>query len=494
MDIVSLNKANQALKRIKHLDQDIIGAGAESHFKSVDARLDWIENQALVQSAANTLNIDLSKGTFNNTELINNKLQLKKIGETQAGYTENVIPAKLSFDDLSKYPWKITGTGFLKFRSPDRMFDHGASAFAGGTNGPGSGYILFDTGEGYETQITKIRLTSAGYGFPQNWKIDTSDENNFSGEEKTVYQNTDESYKNKGQILEVNLSTDRPYRYYKMTYKSTYGDYAPIGQPGNHLSLYELEAMAPKTVTIYASQGSYETEKIDFGIGYIKTDLINIVQQLPSSDAKVETYIADSADGENFSDYVLLDLENLPQNRYIKIKLSLSALALSEDPTSATETPTVSSVTIDIIEQSLEGRLKNLELSNAINLAKLNFRTSAYALTDKYQLEEMVIDTFEQSGSVDPATTASYDETNKQYIGAGDMLTVTDTLAYPPTGFLIVADSDKATFQYSLDNGATWVDAPTNQFINITTTNTQLKIKATIEEGGALRALAYSWI
>lgn len=86
MDILSLGKASKALKQIKNLDEEIVGKKAESHFITVDERLDWIEAQAGKLHSDRTLQVDLSKGTFKDTELVDGNIQLKSSGLSALTY------------------------------------------------------------------------------------------------------------------------------------------------------------------------------------------------------------------------------------------------------------------------------------------------------------------------------------------------------------------------------------------------------------------------
>lgn len=66
----------------------------------------------------------------------------------------------------------------------------------------------------------------------------------------------------------------------------------------------------------------------------------------------------------------------------------------------ATETPTLDSIKFTFDEITIEGRMKDLELINAINMAKLQFKTSALMNSTKYELHDMVVDTFESDSMV----------------------------------------------------------------------------------------------
>lgn len=94
MDALSMGKAGAALNKIKELDQTIVAPLAESRFPTVDARLDWLEAQATKAKATSSKQLDLSQGTFTNTEFVNGKLKLKLVGVnlyTSSGTWESPI-------------------------------------------------------------------------------------------------------------------------------------------------------------------------------------------------------------------------------------------------------------------------------------------------------------------------------------------------------------------------------------------------------------------
>lgn len=93
MDILSLSKATRAIRDIKDLDENVVAKQAEDRFLTVDHRLDWIEAQADKVLVENSLKIDLSKGVFHNTKLIDGKLKLAKNNSSYfpSGYWESLI-------------------------------------------------------------------------------------------------------------------------------------------------------------------------------------------------------------------------------------------------------------------------------------------------------------------------------------------------------------------------------------------------------------------
>lgn len=57
--------------------------------------------------------------------------------------------------------------------------------------------------------------------------------------------------------------------------------------------------------------------------------------------------------------------------------------------------PKLHSIKIETNSLTIEGRLKELERINAINMAKLNFKSNALLKSEKYKMHDMVIDTCE---------------------------------------------------------------------------------------------------
>jgi hypothetical protein len=80
MDVISLGKASQALNKTKDLDINVVAPKAEGRFPTVDARLDWLEAQAGKIKATSSKQLDLTIGTFTNTEVAGGKIQLKAFG------------------------------------------------------------------------------------------------------------------------------------------------------------------------------------------------------------------------------------------------------------------------------------------------------------------------------------------------------------------------------------------------------------------------------
>lgn len=93
MDIISLGKASKTLREIQKLDVQVVAPLAESRFPTVDARLDWLENQASQIFAVNSKQIDLTQGVLSGTEIVGGKLALTNTGTLSNGTTKTYTPS-----------------------------------------------------------------------------------------------------------------------------------------------------------------------------------------------------------------------------------------------------------------------------------------------------------------------------------------------------------------------------------------------------------------
>lgn len=163
-------------------------------------------------------------------------------------------------------------------------------------------------------------------------------------------------------------------------------------------------------------------------------------------------------------------------------------------PQFTTKTPQLRGVQLVFDELSIEGRLKDLEVINAINMMKLQFKANTLLQSSKYSLHEMVVDTFEEDSLTLLSGEAMYDELAKDYKGIGSLVTETEVL--PSRSLLMIsAEHVECTFEYSLDNGATWVAAELDEEMNIQgSQGAQLQIKITLPSDiASITAISYAW-
>jgi hypothetical protein len=186
----------------------------------------------------------------------------------------------------------------------------------------------------------------------------------------------------------------------------------------------------------------------------------------------------------------------LDQDNYSDL-LSVDLLTINGKPV-ATQTPTLDSIKVNFDELTIEGRLQDLERINAINTAKLNFKSNALLSSEKYGLHDLVVDTFSTNAGVDPSdTTATYDTINKEFTGAGKSVVMpVENLPMGRKKLILIPDgTPDVSYQYSLDGGTTWVNATPYTVIDISgVAGNQLKIKANLSSATSkLKGIAYSW-
>jgi hypothetical protein len=171
----------------------------------------------------------------------------------------------------------------------------------------------------------------------------------------------------------------------------------------------------------------------------------------------------------------------------------------------ATETPTLDSIKVVYDELTIEGRMQDLERINAINMAKLQFKSNALLQSGKYELHDLVVDTFETSDGVDSTNTnAVYNATNKEFAydtstgapAVQEVVLQEEDLPVYRKKFMLHADHDgNIDYEYSLDGGVTWNPITPFTIVDLTgQTGTNLKVKAKLKDSTAkLRGIAFSW-
>ncbi|MGV7000393.1 hypothetical protein ACWA2C_17030 [Priestia megaterium] len=96
--------------------------------------------------------------------------------------------------------------------------------------------------------------------------------------------------------------------------------------------------------------------------------------------------------------------DNIRLAYYIENEGKVDSVSVRKQPSSI-QTPSLDKISITYDELTIEGRLKDLEEMNAINMIKLQFKANALMQASKYSLHDLVIDTFE----TDTAITSSSD-------------------------------------------------------------------------------------
>ncbi|CDQ41800.1 galactose-binding domain-containing protein [Virgibacillus salexigens] len=477
MDVISLSKAVNALKDIDYLNEQIIGNKAECRFKTVDHRLDWIEGQSDKLLVGNSYNIDFKHGVFNNLEPLDNKLQLKEIGKIFAPSNNNLLLKNLDTT------FSITFSSSLEyFHFQNRMFDGNYSTSTNSsisTRFPGWFQLNFNQPH----LISKMKFIYSGYGKPKEWIIEGSNDESVY---ETIYHETDETKKE----IEFIIEEPKEYQYYRITWSSI--------REGNRITVNEIEFYELEETKTYVPQGSWTSTVIDLGVGWNKTSLVDITNQL-SETTNIEVKVATSQDGISFTDFASIDIDNPVQARFLKLKAILSSEVIfpTEETVQdvAVETPVIDSIKINYDELTIEGRMKELEETNVVNLSKLNFKANSLMLSEKYRLHDLVIDTFEDTSEVEEAT-GTYDETNKLYSGQGEVILTPELIKNSKSYLWVISDGTKdVILTYSIDLGNNWEEIKEDTIINIALeANTELQIKISLPNTSSkVSAISFGW-
>lgn len=266
-----------------------------------------------------TSKIDLSRGRYNNVEMIGNKFKLKKI-DSFGNANINVAPIMTSNNTPSPYSvsasseYNQPGYQFLAFKCFDRNIS-GNHFYA--TSGDGTGWIIVDLFA--KKSVNKYALTcSDGSIFPgntmiNNWQFEGSNDTNtwvILDSKVNISWNIGE----RKEFICANYDQNAEYRYYRLNI-------------GNHnhvpLIIAEIELFEP-VFDVYADIGYFESEIIDT-TQFIKQLLTISLDFSVTSDSSVRVYTKTSNDGWNFDKYQLLNGNSIlsPTQRFIQIKVEL---------------------------------------------------------------------------------------------------------------------------------------------------------------------------
>ncbi|QHW35648.1 hypothetical protein GZH47_32640 (plasmid) [Paenibacillus rhizovicinus] len=314
MDVISLGLASSALRRSTDLDQNVIAPSAEGRFPTVDSRLDWLEGQASKIKAAGSNQLDLSQGTFTDTELSGGKIQLRAVGLI-AGSPENAI-SPLSGSDSA-----VTTNDQLSSYEAWRALD-GSQASSGTGIGTWKTSIPSNVWLQYEfstpTKIVQYNLGCEAGGsnlgwMPKSWQFQAWD-----GSGWTVLDS-------RSNVSDWLASEIRAFTCSKIGMYQRYRLYITDSNSTAGVRLSFLQMLKETALTLYATSGTWESPVIDLSQGWIDTTLIEIINQESPPSTRVSLEAASSSDGVTFTGFSQLDPASPPDTRYIKIKVSMSA-------------------------------------------------------------------------------------------------------------------------------------------------------------------------
>lgn len=314
MDIVSYAKASNAINKIKQTKKEL-GPNVKKDFSSLDERLDYLEGQLEGRYIETDIQAILEAGVFNNTEIVDGELKLKKIkgNEPTVESEKGLIPKMIS----NTRPSGVAQASSI-FSS---IYD---------------AYKAFDKIDNSEGWVTSFSLTGwLSYEFPMNqsineymmkspnttsilykemardWTLEGYDGVNWIILDKQINQlfgvNEEKRYKLK------NIATFKKYRI-NVTANNGFGSYTGIQE----LQFYLKEQ------AIYASNGTWESGVINFNDSFIELKAV-LFDEIVSSEHFVKKEIAYSNDGILFSDYEIFNNDTLRNEQFIKIRITLTS-------------------------------------------------------------------------------------------------------------------------------------------------------------------------
>jgi hypothetical protein len=254
----------------------------------------------------NQKNVNLTSGILIDTDVLDNKLQLRVIRNGTVVSDESLIPEMTS--DISPSPFVATASSiYTSYDYPYRAFDRNLSTQWRSRNYPPQ-WIKIDIGQ--QKIVKKYAITSDD---ALSWNFEASnDETNWI----TLHTVTNTSPWNSGEKRSFFVENDTLYRYYRLVITNTFVSYPRI----NEFELYE-DINTP----IFTKMGIAEYGPIDLGFYFHEIKYITAIKEIPQG-TDIKIYTSTSNDQVNYSDWSLID-ENgnitSPQGRYIKIKVEL---------------------------------------------------------------------------------------------------------------------------------------------------------------------------
>lgn len=314
MDIVSYAKASNAINKIKQTKKEL-GPNVKKDFSSLDERLDYLEGQLEGRYIETDMQVILEAGVFNNTEIADGVLKLKKIKEI-----EPTVEGKNGL--IPKMTSNTSPSGIAEASS---IYSDGYDA-----------YKALDKIDNVEGWVTKRYILTGwlSYEFPMNQSINeyTMKSPNYTGSYIEMARDwTLEGFdgvnwiildKQMNQLFGVNEE-----KRYKLKNTATFKKYrinvtANNGHP-SYAGIQELQFYL-KEQAIYASNGTWESGVINFNDSFIELKAI-LFDEIVSSEHFVKKEIAYSNDGILFSDYEIINNDTLRNEQFIKIRITLTS-------------------------------------------------------------------------------------------------------------------------------------------------------------------------
>lgn len=401
MDIVSYAKASNAINKIKQTKKEL-GPNVKKDFSSLDERLDYLERQLEGRYIETDMQVILEAGVFNNTEIVDGVLKLKKIkGNEQTVEGEKGLIPKMTSN--------TSPSGIAEASSIYSILL--------------DAYKAFDKIDNPEGWVTSFSLTGwLSYEFPMIQSI--NEYSMKSPKTETIYHKemardwTLEGFdgvnwiildKQINQIFGVNeekrykLKNTAKFKKYRINVTANNG-YGP------NTSIQELQFYL-KEQAIYASNGTWESGVINFNDSFIELKAI-LFDETVSSEHFVKKEIAYSNDGILFSDYEIINKDVLRNEQFIKIRITLTSNDYANiENQKSFSTPIINSITAKTKNFSLKGYMEKVEAKNERDFVELVFKSDTALDAKKNKMESLIVDVFNEDSVENISTKADIKET-----------------------------------------------------------------------------------
>lgn len=280
MDIISLGKASNALRAIQKLDNQIVAPQAESRFVTVEDRLNWIEDQANKIKSIDSYEVDLSKGTFTNAELVDGKIQLRTTEIIDTGTKENIIP-KMTSNTLPSGVASTSGNynnNYAAWKAFNGLIG-GLDVWWSGQPLNGEQWIKYEFP--VAKKIVKYSIQHGGTGFesynPKSWKLQSLD---GSGQWVTLDERTGINQWALSEVKSFTFENSNSYKTYRLLITQAGSATADNNmQSTGAVVIGEWQMSESGMTTMYVPSGSYESPVIDLGDAYNETSSLDIAKQ-----------------------------------------------------------------------------------------------------------------------------------------------------------------------------------------------------------------------
>lgn len=265
----------------------------------------------------NTVPLDLTQGVHTNTEIVNGKIQLKRIGTTGTAYTDNVMPAMTSNTSPSGVVDASTGTSQL----PWKAFD-GTTTNAWVSNvGTKTGWISYKF-PSPKTIVKYTLLSQVTTRMPRKWNFEGSN----SGSSWTILDSQLFSAWVQDVSEEFTFANSSAFTTYRINVSEHNGD-------ASYLAIAEMQMMESAVQNLYSPSGSYESPVLDLGENFKSLYKLENTSVTPVG-TSLTVSVASSHDGVSFTAYTPINTDGTiatAPGRYVKVKIELKASGAAKE-------------------------------------------------------------------------------------------------------------------------------------------------------------------